>query len=60
MKHFVRTFLIMCASGVGLIAIEDVRNYGKIVYIKNIVCMKEKRIVYIKERKELLKVDAIN
>ena len=39
MMHFVRvrTFLIMRAQGVRLIAIEEVRNYGKIVYIKNIV-----------------------
>ena len=35
--HFVRTFSIMCAQGVKLVAIEEVRNYGKIVYIKNIV-----------------------
>ena len=41
MMHFVRTFSIMRAYGVRLIAIEEVRNYGKIVayriaYIKNI------------------------
>ena len=36
MMHFVRTFSIMRAQGVRLIAIEEVRNYGKIVYIKNI------------------------
>ena len=36
MMHFVRTFLIMCAHGVRLTAVEEVRNYGKIVYIKNI------------------------
>ena len=35
MMHFVRTFLIMRAQGVRLIAIEEVRNYGKIVYIQN-------------------------
>ena len=31
MMHFVRTFSVMCAQGVRLIAIEEVRNYGKIV-----------------------------
>ena len=36
MMHFVRTFLIMRAYGVRLIAIERVRNYEKIVCIKNI------------------------
>ena len=36
MAHFVRTFSIMRAQGVRLIAIEEIRNYGKIVYIKNI------------------------
>ena len=36
MMHFVRTFSIMRASGVRLIAIEEIRNYGKIVYIENI------------------------
>ena len=36
MVHFFRTFSIMRAQGVRLIAIEKVRNYGKIVYIKNI------------------------
>ena len=36
MMHFVSTFLIMRASGVRLIAIEGVRNYRKIVCIKNI------------------------
>ena len=35
MMHFVRTFSIMRASGVRLIAIEEVRNYGNIVYLKN-------------------------
>ena len=35
MMHFVRTFSIMRAQGVRLIAIEEVRNYGKIVYIQN-------------------------
>ena len=35
MMHFARTFLIMRA-GVRRIAIEEVRNYGKIVYIKNV------------------------
>ena len=37
MMHFVRTFSIMRAQGVKLIAIKEARNYGKIVYIKNIV-----------------------
>ena len=36
MMHFVRTFSIMHAQGVRLIAIEEVRNYGKSVYIKKI------------------------
>ena len=36
MMHFVRTFLIMLALGVRLKAIEEVRNYKKIAYIKNI------------------------
>ena len=36
MIHFVRTFLIMRAEGVRLIAIEEVRNYRKIVCIKSI------------------------
>ena len=35
MMHFVRTFSIMRAQGVRLIANEEVRNYGKIVYIQN-------------------------
>ena len=35
MMHFVRTFSIMRAYGVRLIAIEEARNYEKIVYIKN-------------------------
>ena len=35
MMHFVRTFSITRAQGVRLIAIEEVRNYGKIVYIQN-------------------------
>ena len=35
MMHFVRTFSIMLAEGVRLIANEEVGNYGKIVYIKN-------------------------
>ena len=35
MMHFVRTFSIMRAQGGRLIAIEEVRNYGKIVYIQN-------------------------
>ena len=37
MMRFVRTFAIVCAQGVRLIAIKEVRNYGKIVsaYIKN-------------------------
>ena len=36
MIHFVRTFLIMRAYGVRLIAIEEIRIYRKIVCIKNI------------------------
>ena len=36
MMHFVRTFSIMRAFVRLNIAIEEVRNYGKIVYIKNI------------------------
>ena len=36
MMRFVRIFSIMPALGVELIAIKEVRNYGKIVYIKNI------------------------
>ena len=36
MMHFVRTFSVMCAQGVRLIAIEEVRNCGKIVYMKHI------------------------
>ena len=35
MMHFVLTFSIMRAYGVRLIAIEEVRNYRKVVYIKN-------------------------
>ena len=35
MMHFVRTFSIMRAQGVMLIAIEEVRNYEKIIRIKN-------------------------
>ena len=37
MMHFVRTFSIkfMRALGVRLIVIEKVRNYGEIVFIKN-------------------------
>ena len=34
--HFVHTFSLMRAYGVRLIAIEEARNYGKIVHIKNI------------------------
>ena len=34
--HFVRTFSIMRAEAVRLIAMEEVRNYGKIVCINNI------------------------
>ena len=34
--HFARTFSIMRAYGVRLTAIAEARNYGKIVYIKNI------------------------
>ena len=36
MMHFGRTFLIKHAQDVELIAIEEVRNYKKIVFIKNI------------------------
>ena len=35
MMHFARTFSIARAYGVRVIAIEEARNYGKIVYIKN-------------------------
>ena len=35
--HIVRTFSITGASGVKLIVIEKSRNYGKFVFIKNIV-----------------------
>ena len=35
MMHFVRTFPIMRAQGVRLIVIEKVRNYEKLVFIKN-------------------------
>ena len=34
--HFDHTFSIMRAQSVRLIAIEEVQNYGKIVYIKNV------------------------
>ena len=37
MLHFVRTFSIVRALGVRLIVIEKVRNYGKFVFIKNVV-----------------------
>ena len=37
MVHFVRTFSIVRAKGIRPIIIEEVRNYGKIVFIKNIV-----------------------
>ena len=36
MINFVRTFLIMRAQGVKLIAFEEVRNCKKIVCIKNV------------------------
>ena len=36
MIHFVRIFLVMRAQDVKLIAIEEVRNYRRIVCIKNI------------------------
>ena len=36
MIHFVRTFLVMRAHGIRLIAIEEVRNCRKIVCVKNI------------------------
>ena len=35
MMHFVRTFSIMRTEGVRLIAIEEIRSYGKIEYIQN-------------------------
>ena len=35
--HFVRTFLVMRAYGVRLIAIEEAQNYRKSVYIRNII-----------------------
>ena len=35
MMHFVRTFPIMRALSVRLIVMENVRKYGKIVFIKN-------------------------
>ena len=35
MMHFVLTFSITRAEGVKLIVIKEVRNYGKIVFIKN-------------------------
>ena len=34
--HFVRTFLVMRALGVRLIATEEVGSYKKIIFIKNI------------------------
>ena len=34
--YFARTFSIMRAQGVKLIAIEEVQNYEKIAYIKDI------------------------
>ena len=37
MVHFVRTRLIVRAQGVKFSVIEEVRNYGKFVFIKNIV-----------------------
>ena len=37
MVHFVRTVSIMRAYGVRLIVINKVRNYGKFVFIKNII-----------------------
>ena len=36
MMHFLRTFSNMRAYDVKFIAIIEVRNYGKIAYIKNI------------------------
>ena len=45
MMHFVRTFSVMRATvGVRLIAIKEVRNYGKIVYIKSILKMAVKKM----------------
>ena len=38
MMHFVRTFSIMRAEGVRLIAIEKVRNYEKVIFTKT--CLK--------------------
>ena len=35
MVHFVRTFSIMRAYSVRLIVFEKVRNFGKVVFIKN-------------------------
>ena len=37
MVHFVHTFSIVRAYGVRIVVIEEVRNYGKFVLIKNIV-----------------------
>ena len=34
MVHFIHTFSIMRAQGVGLIVIKKVRNYAKTVFIK--------------------------
>ena len=36
MMHFVRTFSITRALGVRHITVEEVRNYGKVVYMKDI------------------------
>ena len=36
MVHFIRTFSIARAYDARLIAIEEVRNYGKVVYIRHI------------------------
>ena len=37
LMHFIRTFSIMYAQGVRLIAIEKVQNYGKIIFTKNVI-----------------------
>ena len=34
---FVRTFRFVLAGGVGIIIIEDIQNYGKIVFIRSVV-----------------------
>ena len=39
MMHFVLTFSIIRAQDVRLVAIEEVRNYGNIIYIKTFLKM---------------------